>query len=119
MNDFSKNFRGGNVEFYAVEKPRFMDWTSPVSAFEAALELEKWVCEELKKTYGIATEDTDASATDFLEATFLQNQVDEIKEIGDFLSKLKRVGQGVGFHLMDQELLAKYDDSSSSSSSDD
>ncbi|TRY63058.1 hypothetical protein TCAL_10892 [Tigriopus californicus] len=113
------NERGGNVEFFDVKKPRFMDWGSPLSAFEAVLNMETWINEELKKSHEIATVDSDGSASDFLEGTFLQNQVREIKEAGDFLSKLKRVGHGVGFHLIDQELLAKYDTSSSSSSSDD
>lgn len=44
---------------------------------------------------------------DFLESEYLQEQVDAIKEIGDHLTNLRRVGEGLGVYLFDKELSEK------------
>lgn len=41
---------------------------------------------------------------DFLESEYLQEQVDAIKEIGDHLTNLRRVGEGLGVYIFDKEL---------------
>jgi ferritin heavy chain len=41
---------------------------------------------------------------DFLETHFLQEQVDAIKEIGDHITNLSRVGEGLGVFMFDKEL---------------
>merc|ERR1712013_720155 len=46
----------------------------------------------------------DAHLCDFLEAEFLGEQVDGIKEIGDMITKIKRAGDGLGLHIMDKEI---------------
>ena len=43
--------------------------------------------------------------TDFLEGHYLQEQVRSIKEIGDFITNLKRVGPGLGEFMFDKESL--------------
>lgn len=42
---------------------------------------------------------------DFIESTFLQEQVDAIKEMGDHITNLKRVGPGHGEYHYDLETL--------------
>jgi ferritin heavy chain len=41
---------------------------------------------------------------DFIENEFLQEQVDAIKEIGDHVTNLKRVGEGLGVYMFDKQL---------------
>jgi len=41
---------------------------------------------------------------DFLESEFLQEQVKSIKEMGDYVTKLRNVGAGLGEHIFDKEL---------------
>lgn len=36
---------------------------------------------------------------------YLEEQVDAIKELGDFVTNLKRVGPGLGEYLFDKETL--------------
>ena len=48
--------------------------------------------------------DGDAHLCDFLEANFLDEQVDAIKEISTWITKLKRTGPGPGFHLIDKDI---------------
>ena len=51
---------------------------------------------------------------DFLEAEYLGEQVDGIKEIADLLTKLERTTagsqncDGLGLHMIDEELKSKY-----------
>lgn len=42
---------------------------------------------------------------DFLESEFLTEQVESIKEIGDYVTQLTRVGDGLGVYLFDKELV--------------
>ena len=42
--------------------------------------------------------------SDFLEGEFLQEQVDAIKELGEYITQLKRVGPGHGEYHFDKEL---------------
>merc|ERR1712080_13155 len=82
--------RGGRVVFQDIAKPSSMEWGSPAEAMEAALEFEKTVNQSL--------------LCDFLEAEYLGEQVEGIKNIGDWIVKIKRAGDGLGLHLMDKEI---------------
>lgn len=42
--------------------------------------------------------------SDFLEGNFLQEQVDAIKELGIYITKLERIGPGHGEYHFDKEL---------------
>merc|ERR1712117_576283 len=88
-----QNKRGGRVVFQDVAKP---------STMEAVLELEKTVNQSLLDLHKGA--DGDAHLCDFLEANFLDEQVDAIKEISEWITKLKRAGPGLGFHMIDKEI---------------
>ena len=48
--------------------------------------------------------DGDAHLCDFLEENFLDEQVDAIKEISEWITKLKRAGPGLGYHMIDKEI---------------
>merc|ERR1711881_193045 len=94
--------RGGRVVFQDIAKPTTMEWGTPLEAMEAALELEKTVNQSLLDLHKAA--DGDAHLCDFLEANFLDEQVDAIKEISEWITKLKRAGPGLGFHLIDKDI---------------
>merc|ERR1711876_75143 len=94
--------RGGRVVFQDIAKPTTMEWGTPLEAMEAALELEKTVNQSLLDMHKAA--DGDAHLCDFLEANFLDEQVDAIKEISTWVTKLKRAGPGLGFHLIDKDI---------------
>lgn len=42
---------------------------------------------------------------DFLEAEYLDEQVDSIKELSDHLANVQRVGPGLGVYMFDKETL--------------
>jgi len=85
-----------------LAKPTQDEWSSPLEAVSAALELEKTTLLNLHK---IAGERTDPQLCDFLESNFLEEQVHAIKELAEMVTKLKRAGSGLGEHILDKELL--------------
>jgi len=96
--------RGGKVVFQDISKPSCMEWGSPLEAMEAALELEKTVNQSLLDIHKISDEKGDAHFCDFLEAEYLGEQVEGIKSIGDWITKIKRAGDGLGLHIIDKEI---------------
>eukprot|EP00092_Neocalanus_flemingeri_P033097 GFUD01035992.1.p1 GENE.GFUD01035992.1~~GFUD01035992.1.p1 ORF type:complete len:171 (+),score=57.16 GFUD01035992.1:45-557(+) len=96
--------RGGRVVFQDIAKPSSMEWGTPLDAMEAALELEKTVNQSLLDLHKVSDSKGDAQFCDFLEAEYLAEQVDGIKEIGDMITKIKRAGDGLGLHIMDKEI---------------
>ena len=60
--------------------------------------------QSLLEIHGIAALHGDANMCDFLETEFLQEQVDAIKELGDHITNLNRVGEGLGVFMFDKEL---------------
>jgi len=96
--------RGGRVVFQDIAKPSSMEWGSPLEAMEAALELEKTVNQSLLDIHKISDEKGDAHFCDFLEAEYLGEQVEGIKSIGDWITKIRRAGDGLGIHIIDKEI---------------
>eukprot|EP00088_Acartia_fossae_P050513 TRINITY_DN5660_c0_g1_i2.p1 TRINITY_DN5660_c0_g1~~TRINITY_DN5660_c0_g1_i2.p1 ORF type:complete len:169 (-),score=73.90 TRINITY_DN5660_c0_g1_i2:111-617(-) len=97
-----QNKRGGKVVFQDVAKPSSMEWGTPLDALEAALELEKTVNQSLLDMHKAS--DGDAHLCDFIEETFLDEQVESIKEISSWITKMKRCGPGLGYHILDKEI---------------
>merc|ERR1712026_369764 len=97
-----QNKRGGRVVFQDIAKPSTMEWGTPLEAMEAVLELEKTVNQSLLDLHKAA--DGDTHLCDFLEANFLDEQVDAIKEISGWITKLKRNGPGLGFYMIDKDI---------------
>merc|ERR1712223_783503 len=99
-----QTMRGGRVVFLEVAKPTSDEWGTALEAIEASLELEKTVNESLLNLHKMADTHHDAQLTDFIEGTFLKEQVEAIKEIGDLVTKMKRAGDGIGLTIIDKEL---------------
>merc|ERR1711970_1265311 len=96
--------RGGRGGFQDIAKPSSMEWGTPLEAMEAALELEKTVNQSLLDLHKACDGKGDAHLCDFIEAEFLGEQVEGIKELGDLITKIKRAGDGLGLHIMDKEI---------------
>merc|ERR1711982_13037 len=101
-----QTMRGGRVVFRDIVKPTCDEWGTALEATEASLELEKTVNESLLNMHKMAASHDDAQLTDFIEGTFLKEQVESIKEIGDLVTKMKRAGDGLGLNIIDKELLS-------------
>jgi len=101
-----QNKRGGRIVLQDI-KATPVAFASGLAAMEAALELEKKVNESLLKLHLIANSHGDAQMCDFLESEYLEEQVNAIKELGDHITNLKRVGPGLGEYLYDKQSLSK------------
>merc|ERR1712013_407782 len=97
--------RGGRCVFQDIAKPVTMEWGTCLEAMEAALELEKTVNESLLELTKCADAKGDSHLSDLIDE-FLEDQVASIKSIGDTITKLKRVGDGLGLFLFDKEMAA-------------
>lgn len=104
-----QNKRGGKVELMPVAVPE-MTFTETDGASDAlyaadlALQLEKFVYVKLKELWKAADDADDPAMTDFVES-YLQHQVDAIKEAADLVAQIKRVGTGHGVYHIDRVLL--------------
>merc|ERR1711953_1370403 len=99
-----QNKRGGRVVLKEVAKPNNDEWGSALEALESALELEKTVNQSILDLHACGTKNNDPHFCDFLESDFLAEQVDDIKEKSDMITKLKNCGPGLGVHILDKEL---------------
>jgi len=99
-----QNKRGGRVVLQDIKKPDRDEWGTGLNAMQVALGLEQSVNQALLDLHAVADSHKDAQMTDFLEGTYLQEQVKSIKELGDFITNLKRVGPGLGEYQFDQNL---------------
>ncbi|RWS25622.1 hypothetical protein B4U80_04729 [Leptotrombidium deliense] len=100
-----QNKRGGRIVLQDVKRPAANEWGSILQAMQAALELEKTVNQSLLDMHALATRHEDAQFTDFIEHEFLEEQVEAIKKLGDYVTNLKRVGTGLGEYMFDKETL--------------
>ncbi|CAG0887723.1 unnamed protein product [Cyprideis torosa] len=100
-----QNSRGGRVVLNPIEKPSRDEWGSPLEAMNAALELEKTVNQSLLTLHALGAGHNDAQFLDFLETNYLEEQVNAAKELGDYITQLKRVGPGLGEFHFDCHLL--------------
>ncbi|XP_035208323.1 soma ferritin-like [Stegodyphus dumicola] len=105
-----QNMRGGRIVLKSIAKPEVEDWKNGLKAMMAALELEKTVNQALLDLHTVATAHNDANMCNFLESEFLQEQVEHIKELSNYVSNLHRVGDGLGEYLFDRETMHSKDD---------
>jgi len=102
-----QNSRGGRLVFQAINAPAKIEWDSGLQSLKDALTLEKKVNQSLLELHKAADSHNDAHLTDFLEGEFLTEQVDAIKELGDFITRATRAGEkGLGEHLFDKDTMA-------------
>nr|DAZ86615.1 TPA_inf: venom-related protein Ferritin [Conus judaeus] len=99
-----QNKRGGRVVLQDIKKPDRDEWGTGLDAMQVALGLEKSVNQALLDLHEVAASHKDAQMTDFLEGEYLQEQVKAIKELGDHITNLKRVGTGLGEYMFDKNL---------------
>lgn len=97
--------RGGRVELEAVGKPK-SDYGSPKDAIAAALKLEQATTALINKLFDLAAEEKDYATQGCLQ-WFVDEQVEEEKNVGDILAKLEMAGDSKGTLLMLDHQLAK------------
>ncbi|GFO28273.1 ferritin [Plakobranchus ocellatus] len=100
-----QNKRGGRIVLQDIKKPERDEWGTGAEAMAVALQLEKSVNQSLLDLHKLCSSHEDAQMADFIESEFLEEQVEAIKEIGDHLTNLKRVGPGLGEYIFDKETL--------------
>ncbi len=80
--------RGATVTLPAIEAPA-NDFDSPLAVFEASLAQEKQVTAAINKLYKLAHVGDDFATVSFLK-WFIDEQVEEEKNVSDMIDKLKR-----------------------------
>ncbi|CAK0785699.1 hypothetical protein CVIRNUC_008910 [Coccomyxa viridis] len=102
--------RGGRVKLAALAAPppdyNHEQKGDALYSMEIALALEKLNFQMLYSLHETADKAGDAQMTDFVEE-MLAEQADAVKEISDFVAKLRRVGKGLGVYEFDQLLATK------------
>jgi ferritin len=86
--------RGGKVTLQAIAEPK-CDYKSPLDVFKASLGHEQKVSAAICAIYELATGEKDYATLSFLK-WFLDEQVEEEKNVGDILAKLELVGDNRG-----------------------
>jgi len=95
--------RGARVELFEVKAPP-KEWESPIDTFEASLEHEKYMTENINKLADLAITEKD-HATNNLMQWYVSEQVEEEAQVDDILKKLAMMGNdGPGLFMMDREL---------------
>ena len=92
-----QNKRGGIVNLTNVNSPQILEDSANnsnyvIESFKTALNLEKKVNNSLFELHNIAGENNDAQFSDFIEGTFLSEQVDGISEISKYITQLEFIG---------------------------
>ncbi|XP_031102268.1 ferritin, chloroplastic-like [Ipomoea triloba] len=104
-----QNIRGGKVKLHSILSPisefEHVEKGDALYAMELALSLEKLVNEKLLNLHAVADRNNDPQMTDFIEGEFLEEQVEAIKKISEYVTQLRRVGKGHGVWHFDQMLL--------------
>ncbi|GCC41942.1 hypothetical protein chiPu_0025620, partial [Chiloscyllium punctatum] len=86
-------------------KPERDEWGNGLQAMQVALDLEKNVNQSLLDLHQLSTAQTDPHLCDFLETHYLDEEVEIIKRLGDYITNLKRLGapeNGLGEYLFDR-----------------
>ncbi|XP_056658278.1 ferritin heavy chain-like isoform X2 [Monodelphis domestica] len=107
-----QNQRGGRIFFQDIKKPDRDDWESGLKAMECALNLEKNVNESLLELHKLAGAEKDPHLCDFIETHYLDEQVKSIKQIGEHVTNLRKMGapdSGIAEYLFDKHTLGDSD----------
>ncbi|XP_065105534.1 ferritin, heavy polypeptide 1a [Paramisgurnus dabryanus] len=105
-----QNQRGGRIFLQDVKKPERDEWGSGLEALECALKLEKSVNHSLLELHKLSSQHNDPHMCDFIETHYLDEQVKSIKELGDWVTNLRRMGapqNGMAEYLFDKLTLGK------------
>ena len=101
-----QNKRGGRVVLADIPKPEKNEWGSGLDALQASLVLERNVNQALLELHAVGSSHNDAHLCDFIEAEYLEEQVESINHLGKMITKLQRAGPGLGEFMFDKELSA-------------
>ena len=99
-----QNERGGKILLQEIKKPVMDDWGGALQAMQTALEIEKDGYKALQELRDIAVKHNDAQVQDFLDSNFLHENVDTIKQLGEYITELKKVETGHGEWHFDHSL---------------
>jgi len=100
------NSRSGIVTGLKIDMPHYTNWDSAKLALEAALELENKVNNELHELHRKAdTVCKDPQLMDFIEGTFLNEQVESIDNIQRLITQFNGMETGVAEYWINRELL--------------
>ena len=95
--------RDARVELEAIDKPK-LKWTSPLDAFRAAYEHEKFITSKINGLYKIAEKESDYPAKVLLD-WFVKEQVEEEASTSKIVQMLGRIkDSGSGLIMLDKEL---------------
>ncbi len=95
--------RGGEVKLGALEAPPDK-WNSPLEAFEAALEHERYITDSVNKLAELAIREKDF-ATNNLAQFFVDEQVEEESSVEDIVQRMKFIEDfKPGLIMLDAEL---------------
>jgi len=100
-----QNQRGGTIVLQDIKRPENDCWGTLKDAVCSALALEKKVNQALLDLHKVADKHGDAQMCDWIETHYLTEQVEAIKELGDHMTQLARVGPGLGEYTYDRENL--------------
>lgn len=100
-----QNKRGGRVKLNAIRHPCRDQWGNGLTAMKEALLLEKTIYQSLLDVHKVADDAKDPQMMDFLESNFLGEQIDAIKQLGNYIGTLSRLGDGLGEYQFDKVTL--------------
>ena len=109
---FLQNRRGGRVSLHNIRKPEIQEWESGLQAMKNALHVEEHINQSLLDLHQLATEKRDPHLCHFLETSFLNQQVEFIKELAGHVSNLSKMGSpegGLAEYLFDKLTLSDDD----------
>ncbi|XP_006890267.1 PREDICTED: ferritin heavy chain-like [Elephantulus edwardii] len=107
-----QNQRGGHIFLQDIKKPDRDDWESGLNTMECALHLEKSVNRSLLELHQLATDKNDPHLCDFIETHYLDEQVKSIKQLGDYVTNLHKMGvpdSSLAEYLFDKHTLRDSD----------
>lgn len=105
-----QNRRGGKVALKPILVPEITEYwgngkTDALMGFELALALERLNFMNLRAVCDEGVKANDSEYTDFIEAEFLHEQVQDIREKAIYVSQLRRIGNdGHGVWHFDREI---------------
>merc|ERR1711862_144283 len=99
--------RGGRVVLQDITKPKTLEWGTPLEVMTTVLNMEKKETQDLQNLYATSMTNGDFHLAYFVQK-FLKQQVNAIKLIGDLMTTIKRVGDGLGIHMVDEDIMQFY-----------
>jgi ferritin len=98
--------REGSVELEGLDKPK-ADYESPLAAFRAAYEHEKFISGTIHRLYELAQEEHDFASRPLLH-WFIEEQVEEEASAKAIVDQLGMVGESkTGIFMLDRQLGAR------------